>query len=150
MALDPLTAAFEAGKYAIERIWPDPEKQAIEIRHLEKLRQDGELVRMKIRANLLIKQMDTNKQEASHKSVFVAGYRPFIGWVCGFGLLYVSTLEPILRFIALLCGYTGKFPVIDTSLTMQILMGMLGIAGMRSYDKKNKTQTDKIIPSESN
>jgi len=49
-----------------------------------------------------------------------------------------------MRFVAAMQGYTGEFPVIDTSLTIQVLMGMLGIAGMRSYDKKQHTQTDKI------
>ena len=49
-----------------------------------------------------------------------------------------------MRIIATMNGYTGEFPVIDTALTIQVLMGMLGIAGMRSWDKKHKTQTDSL------
>lgn len=81
-------------------------------------------------------QTDINKAEAEHRSLFVAGWRPFIGWICGLSLLYVSILEPFIRFVALASGYVGKFPVIDTTITMQVLLGMLGLAGMRTVEKK--------------
>ena len=67
---------------------------------------------------------------------FIAGWRPFIGWVCGLGLFYVSLLEPIGRFVAtVFFKYTGPFPVIDTSLTMQVMLGMLGLAAARTVEK---------------
>ena len=53
-------------------------------------------------------------------------------WVA---LAYAAILEPMLRFVASLCGYEGAFPVIDTTITMQVLMGMLGLGGMRSFEK---------------
>jgi hypothetical protein len=82
-------------------------------------------------------QVDINKEEAKSSSVFVAGARPFIMWVCGFAFAYASIVEPILRFGAKVWfGYGGDFPVIDTNLTMQILFGILGLGVMRSYDKK--------------
>ena len=84
-------------------------------------------------------QIDVNKEEAKSSSLFVAGWRPWIGWICGNALLYVAIIEPIARFIATMYGYTGTFPTIDTSLTMQVLLGMLGLAGLRSYDKKQGT-----------
>jgi hypothetical protein len=83
----------------------------------------------------MVAQTDINKVEAASSSMFVAGWRPFVGWVGGFGLAYAAILEPILRLIATLWGYTGEFPVIDTTITMQILFGLLGLGAMRSYDK---------------
>ncbi len=83
-------------------------------------------------------QTKINEAEASHRSVFVAGWRPFIGWVCGIGLGYAVFLEPLLRFTFTVKGWTIDFPEINTNVTMQVLLGMLGLAGARSYEKKNK------------
>jgi len=83
-------------------------------------------------------QTKINEAEASHRSVFVAGWRPFIGWVCGIGLGYAVFLEPLLRFTFKVKGWEVDFPEINTNVTMQVLLGMLGLAGARSYEKKNK------------
>ena len=83
-------------------------------------------------------QTKINEAEASHRSVFVAGWRPFIGWVCGIGLGYAVFLEPLLRFTFTVKGWAIEFPEINTNVTMQVLLGMLGLAGARSYEKKNK------------
>lgn len=144
MALDPLTALFEAGKMAVERIWPDPIKRAEEVRKLEEIQQRGDLAELDARVKLLLGQLDINKQEAAHKSIFVAGWRPFIGWCCGFSLLYVSIVEPLMRFTASMYGYTGEFPEIDASITMQVLLGMLGLVASRSYDKQKGTSKDSL------
>ena len=81
-------------------------------------------------------QSKINEIEAGHRSIFVAGWRPMVGWICGIGLAYATFIEPLLRFIATLRGYTGEFPELDTNLTMQILIGMLGLAGYRTWEKK--------------
>ena len=94
---------------------------------------------------LLTGQLDINKEEAKSSSIFIAGGRPFIMWGCGFALLYASIFEPIIRFVAqVIFGYTGAFPVIDSTLTMQVLLGLLGLGGMRSYDKWKGTDTKRI------
>lgn len=82
-------------------------------------------------------QTDINKIEAASTNWFVAGWRPFIGWICGAGLLYAALCEPFFRFIAKVgFHYSGEFPIIDTTITMQILVGLLGLGGMRSFEKK--------------
>ena len=82
-------------------------------------------------------QVQINLEEAKSEKLFVSGWRPFIGWVGGAGLAYSAILEPLLRFTSkVYFGYTGTFPVIDTTLTSQIVIAMLGIGVMRSYDKK--------------
>jgi len=90
-------------------------------------------------------QLQINMAEAKHPSIFVAGARPFIMWGCGFALLYASLFEPLMRFVAVVMfDYTGDFPVLDTTMTTQVLLGLLGLAGMRSYDKTRGIDTKEI------
>lgn len=126
--MDPITALLSIGNTIITRLFPDPAQAAQAQLALLKMQQDGELA-------AISGQMEINKIEASSSSVFVAGWRPFAGWTCGIGLAYVSIIEPIARLIATLCGYEGAFPAIDTTLTMQVLLGMLGMGGLRTLDK---------------
>jgi hypothetical protein len=126
--MDPITAIVTVGSQLITRLFPDPAQAAQANLELTKMQMSGELAQ-------ITGQLDINKVEASSSSVFVSGWRPAIGWVCGLGLLYSSFIEPVARFTATMLGYTSAFPVIDTTITMQVLMGMLGLAGMRSYDK---------------
>ena len=144
MSFDPLTAALDVGKSLIEKIWPDPVKQSQEIRKLQELHQRGDLAILNAEVQLLLGQINVNKAEASHKSIFVAGWRPFVGWVCGFGLLYASVIEPLMRFIATVNDYTGTFPVLDTTITMQVLLGMLGLGLMRTKEKEKGTHKDSL------
>jgi hypothetical protein len=85
---------------------------------------------------LSLGQIEINKEEAKSSSLFKGGWRPFVGWVCGFALAYVAILEPIARFIASMFGYSGEFPEIDTSITMQVLLGMLGLGALRTREKE--------------
>ncbi|MCX7067323.1 MAG: 3TM-type holin [Methylococcales bacterium] len=85
----------------------------------------------------MLAQVEVNKVEAASTSVFVGGWRPAIGWICGAGLAYAAVIEPLGRFIAVVFfDYAGTFPVLNAEITLQILLGMLGLGGMRSYDKK--------------
>tara|TARA_R110000823_G_scaffold25500_1_gene74969 strand:- start:128 stop:559 length:432 start_codon:yes stop_codon:yes gene_type:complete len=136
MSFDPLSALFDIGKVAIEKIWPDPTKRAQELRLLEEMKQRGDLEEMNAQVKLLTGQMEINKVEAASSNWFVAGWRPFVGWVCGFALAYAAILEPLMRFIASVNDYTGKFPIIDTTITMQVLLGMLGLGAMRTREKE--------------
>lgn len=128
MGIDPLTSVFELGKSVIERIWPDANKRAEEMRKLEELKQGGELAKLDAHVKLLVGQMEVNKIEAAHKSLFVAGWRPFIGWVCGLGLAYNVILSPFLDI-------WFAVPKVDTSALYPVLLGMLGIGGMRTVEK---------------
>ena len=144
MSFDPLSVALDVGKSLIEKIWPDPVKQSQEIRKLQELHQKGDLAVLNAEVQLLLGQINVNATEASHKSIFVAGWRPFVGWVCGFGLLYASVIEPLMRFIATVNDYTGTFPVLDTTITMQVLLGMLGLGLMRTKEKEKGTHKDSL------
>ena len=85
--------------------------------------------------NLALGQLNINLEEAKSTNWFVAGWRPAVGWIGAFGLGYAAILEPILRLVATWAGYTGKFPVLDTTITMQVLFGLLGLGAYRSAEK---------------
>jgi hypothetical protein len=144
MSIDPISAALDVGKSLIDRIWPDPvEAEKAKIRLVE-ISQQGDLAKLNAEIQLLVGQMEINRQEAQHKSIFVAGWRPFIGWVCGLGLAYAALLEPLMRFIARIMGYADKFPPIDTDITLQVLLGMLGLGIMRTREKEKGVNSDSI------
>ena len=86
-----------------------------------------------------IAQTEVNKLEAQSGSMFVSGWRPFIGWVCAIALLYNSILEPLLGFIAVTTGIipVHNLPDFKDELLYPVLLGMLGLGGMRSYEKKH-------------
>ena len=73
----------------------------------------------------MLGQMEVNKVEAQHSSIFVAGWRPFAGWVGGSGLAYAAIVEPFMTWVARAFGSAADFPVIDTTVLMTVLMGML-------------------------
>jgi hypothetical protein len=144
MSFDPLSALFDLGKTAIEKIWPDPSKRAAELLKLEELKQAGDLARMQAEVSLMLGQIEINKVEAQHPSVFVAGARPAVMWIGAFGLAYAAVVEPIARFVARVCfDYQGEFPVLDTTITMQVLFGILGLGAYRTYEKTKEVQTDR-------
>ena len=81
-------------------------------------------------------QVDVNKSEAQHRSIFVAGWRPFVGWICGIALAYHFVVSPITIFVA---GWAGaelpELPAFDMESLMTVLLGMLGLGGLRKYEK---------------
>lgn len=87
-------------------------------------------------------QVDVNKIEAANRSVFIAGWRPFIGWTCGVGIAWKFVASPFFEFVAKLCGWHGEMPMIDASQLMPLVLAMLGVGAMRSYDKAKGTSND--------
>ena len=131
-----LSGLFDLGKGLIDRLWPDPAQKAAAQMELLKMQQSGDLAQLAADTDLAKLQIQTNIEEAKSTNWWVAGWRPAIGWVCGAGLAYAALIEPFARFAAKVWfGYTGEFPVINSELTMQILMGMLGLGAMRSVEK---------------
>jgi hypothetical protein len=106
----------------VNKIWPDKSEQ--------------ERAQIASAVAIVQGQLDINKVEAASPSVFVAGARPFIMWTCGAALLYSSIVEPFARFIATVWfGYNGAFPALDTTITLQLLFGLLGLGTMRTVEK---------------
>lgn len=86
-------------------------------------------------AKIDLAQLDINKQEAAHRSVFVAGWRPFVGWCCGISLAWSYICQPIIVFVLAQTGNLVDLPALDMSQMMPVLMGMLGLGGLRSFEK---------------
>ena len=88
-------------------------------------------------------QLEVNKVEAASKSMFVAGWRPFIGWVCGIGFLSNFIIIPMANFGLALAKMSIVIPMIDTTQMMPVLMGMLGLGAMRTVEKVQKVSREK-------
>lgn len=131
MALDPVSALLDIGGKVIDRLWPDPIQAANAKLELIKLQQSGELAAM-------AGQMDINKVEAGSTSLFVSGWRPFIGWACGSACVWNWLGLKVALFVAAYIGH----PIVnlapaDLGEMMPVLLGMLGIGGLRTIEKIN-------------
>lgn len=128
--IDPISAIVGVADKVLGAVLPDKAaKDAANARLLEMVTQ-GEI-------SSVIGQLEVNKAEATSSSVFVAGWRPYIGWVCGTALLSDFLVRPLLTWIATLAGHPVAYPPLDLSTLLTLLMGMLGFGAMRSFDKAN-------------
>lgn len=128
MSLDPVSALLDIGSKVIDRVWQDPAQAAQAKLELVKLQQSGEL-------QVIAGQMDINKVEAASTSLFVSGWRPFVGWVCGSGFAIQFVVGPMVEWLAALSGHPIKFPAMDLSTMSPLLLGMLGLGGYRTVEK---------------
>ena len=81
-------------------------------------------------------QAAVNAVEARHRSLFVAGWRPFIGWVCGVALAYQFLILPLISWIVTIAMDAPIYPpVVETGALYSVLLGMLGLGGLRTYEK---------------
>lgn len=113
----------------------DDERMAAKLKVLE-LEKSGELA-----------QIAVNAQEAKHDSIFVAGWRPFIGWVCGLAFTWAFLLYPMLSFFVVAFGLPVDFtlvPELDLAAMMPVLMGMLGLGAMRSWEKREGVARERL------
>ena len=130
MALDPITAAMDIGGKLIDRLWPDPAQGAAAKLELIKLQQSGDLAQM-------TGQLEINKIEAANANMFVSGWRPFIGWVCGIACAWNWIGLKIALFAAAYFDHPLTLASADLSEMMPVLLGMLGIGGLRTIEKLN-------------
>ena len=151
MSFDPISVAFSLGESLITRIWPDPMKRAEELRKLEEIRQTGDIAQLNAHVQLMMGQLEINKMEAEHGSVFVAGWRPWIGWVGGVAMAYQFVMYPLMLWVWAIANVKGVIPdgvtpppVLDTGALFAIVTGMLGVAASRSYDKTKGTQSTQV------
>lgn len=124
-----LGSLFDFGSKIIDKIFPDKtEAEKAKLAMLQ-LQQQGEFKELEAELAVLSEQSKVNLEEAKSASIFVSGWRPSVGWVCSSGLFYSVLLQPILK------AFNVEAPVTDTSVLIQMLFALLGIAGMRSWEK---------------
>jgi len=125
LILGPL---LDMGSRLISRLVPDKEEaRKAEVEFL-RAAMDGELKQV-------IAQLEINAREAGHPSVWVAGWRPFFGWVGGAAFAYSVIIQPILTWWAYAHGHSAP-PNVESDLLWVVITGMLGIGGLRTYEKR--------------
>jgi hypothetical protein len=130
--MNPLLLAplLEFGKDLIGRVLPDKEEARKAEAEFLKQAMDGELKQV-------IAQLQINATEAAHPSIWVAGWRPFFGWVGGAGFGYAVLLQPLLSWYATTQGWPIP-PTLDADLLLTVAGGMLGVGGLRTYEKTKR------------
>jgi hypothetical protein len=116
----------------IDKIVPDKDQAA-------KLAHEIATMSEKMANEQMLAQLEVNKAEAASGSLFKGGWRPAIGWICGLALFWSFILQPFLVFFLLVFGVDlPPLPEVGTADLMPILLGMLGLGGLRSYEKIQK------------
>lgn len=133
-----LGAVFDFGSKVIDKIFPDQNAANAAKLEMLKMQQAGDFKELELEFANAQQQLAVNAEQAKNPSVFVSGGRPAAMWACVMGLVYTFLLQPLLAWASTMIGQPVP-PPIDTSLLIQLLIGMLGLAGIRSFDKKNGT-----------
>ena len=128
--MDPISVLLGLGGKVIDRLWPDPTQRDAAKLELLKLQQSGELTAM-------VEQLKINQAEAQHPSVFVSGWRPAIGWVCGLACAWNWIGLPVVKMGLAVYGKPLDLAPADLTEMLPILMGMLGLSGLRTIEKIN-------------
>jgi len=101
----------------------------------QKAKQEIEKALIDNAAKINLTQAETNKIEASHRSIFVSGWRPFLGWCSGFGFAWVFVVSPVAQWVLALQGINLVLPQLQTDVLMELTLAMLGLAGLRTWEK---------------
>lgn len=120
----------------VNKLIPDPVAKAQAQIQLLQLQQNETFKEIDAQLAASAQQTDTNKVEATSSSLFVAGWRPAVGWVCAGGLAYQYLVDPLFSWFALIVHWPVP-PTLDMQTLITMLGGLLGFGAMRSYDKKN-------------
>jgi len=136
-----ISGLFSAAQSLIERFFPDPEKKAEAQRALLQMQQNGELALLASETDLAKLQTQTNVEEAKHANIFVSGWRPAVGWCCAAAFAYSYVILPFAQFVVFTFGTTGMAeqlalaPKLELSEMLPVLLGMLGLGGLRTVEK---------------
>ncbi len=118
----------------IDRVIPDPAAAAAAKLAAAKMQQDGELAQLTAVTNLAKGQLAVDQAEAAGKSEYAADWRPTIGYIMGAIMGWVYVGAPFLTWFTALIGHPTPMPVLDFNSVSPVLMGMLGLAGMHTYE----------------
>lgn len=134
-AASPEASIVDAAKGILGMFKLDPTKKAELAAQLTAENIDLEKTQLAGAIAQLQGQLDTDKAEAASKSVFVAGWRPWIGWVCGAAFAWAYVLEPFSAFVLSAFHVQLVLPSLNLSEMTPVLLGMLGLGGLRTYEK---------------
>lgn len=131
-----LSSLVDFGGKMIDRLWPDPKVAAEQKMRLAEMAHNGELQAMAQENGLLQGQIEINKIEAASSSIFVAGWRPGVGWMCAAGFGFWTVGLPICQMVAhWIDPANNPVPVVNENLMTTVLLGMLGLGAARTLEK---------------
>ena len=126
---------FAVGMKLVDRLFPDAKAADAAKLELLKMQQTGDLAQMNADLQLSLGQIEVNKVEAASTDIFTSGWRPFVGWTCGAAFAYKFVLAPFIVLGLTAAGHPISLPVLDFTEMSTILLGMLGLGGMRTVEK---------------
>ena len=129
MDITGIGALADAASSIVNKIWPDKTE-------VEKAALAAEL-------QIALAQNAVNAEEAKSTNWFVAGWRPFIGWICGAGLAYQLLFMPLVNGLCAAIWSVTPFISLDIGTLMTCLSGMLGLGAMRTYEKKTGSEASR-------
>jgi len=132
-----LSSLLPVATKIIDRVVPD--KNAAQ---KAKISMEKELTTAFNKANLA--QIETNKIQAAHPSIFVSGARPAIMWICAFGLGWQFVFQPVAVWVLALTDAGVALPIIETEGLMSLTLALLGLGGMRSFEKSKGVQRNNM------
>jgi hypothetical protein len=119
----------------LDRLLPDPKIAAEAKLEVMRMAQAGELAQLDADLKLATGQIDINKVEAASQSLFVSGWRPAIGWVCGAAFAFKFILGPAAAVAMAMAGHPITLPTFDFTEMSTILLALLGLGGFRTVEK---------------
>ena len=119
----------------LDKVLPDAQAAADAKLRLIEVAQRGELAQLEADKALTLGQIEINKIEAASASIFVAGWRPFIGWVCGMAFGFKFFFGPLMAFLLTTYGIPTEMPQLDFSEMSPLLFALLGVGAMRTVEK---------------
>lgn len=126
MSVDPLTAGLELANTVVDKVFPDADAE------------------QKRQLQMILAQTEVNKTEAAHASIFVAGWRPAAGWTCVAALIYTFIIYPLLLWAAAFFPDFTPPKLVQVDMLFELLFGMLGLAGLRSYEKIKEVSRERL------
>ena len=124
----------------IDKVIPDPQAKANAAFQLAQMKQAGEFKELEASLQRDQMQADINKEEAKSSSLFIAGWRPAFGWVCVAAFAWHFVGAPFLIWGAGIAGHVVPMPAVELGDLFSLMLGLLGLSGMRTYEKKTGTE----------
>lgn len=143
MSLLGIGSIAELINSVVDKIWPDADTREKAKAEIAKAELEGKLKELDNEWSAILQQIEVNKAEANHSSVFVAGARPATLWVCALGLAYEFLIQPIISGLLGIFGLP-PFPAVNTEALNTLLMGLLGLGGFRTFERIKGVERNRL------
>lgn len=135
MNLQPTALLLAISQAVIQQVWPDSNNQAEAQLKLEQLQQSADFQELERQLEIVLTPKLSNGKITQPPAYWREGWRPFIGWICGLGLLYQFLIIPVVNGIFSYYAHVTPMPTLDSETLMTLLTGMLGFGGLRTFEK---------------